>query len=366
MGITAISGPGINYGITLSSSGAVNEYNEDRGPSLVDLGEGTMDPRQFFSYKPGNRAGTPVYGWAGAFGGPVVDFVPIASNSSGIALSQSSTGAASGQITVTSSANSSSFRLISAFQPSSGGASVSVVMIDGFQGGFAVGQGSTGQLLGQGCGFGSAGLSSGLPSGTVQLWNPLVMCGRGVTISSTGNASGATFTIAGFDVYGLFMTASLTGPNNSTVTTLKAFKYILSSGVTWSGGAGSSSVSVGVSDIYGFPLYVDHPAYATIWTGPSSGATLVSLSTGAHVFGFGSSLGTVPTSITFPTSLTSTPTTPDVRGTFNSTAATAISNGTAASSGTANRITMNISPKVTGLGLVTQSNTWGLTGLPQA
>lgn len=352
MTITANSGPTIAYGITLSSSGAAAEYNEDRGPSLNDLGEGTLDPRAPFNYKPGNRAGAPVFGWAGCFGGPVGDFVPIALSTNGIAATQSAS-AASGTLTLQTSANSSSFRLISGFVGSTMAVAYPVLMLDGYQNGIAVGPGTTtipNSSLPQ-----VVGLPFG-QSGAIRLWDPVTSIGRCLTISSTGNDSANTYTITGFDVYGMLMTAKLAGPNNATVTTLKAFKYILSSGVSFSGG-GSSAVQVGTADVYGFPLYVEHPAYATIWWGPSSGATLVSLSTGAHAFGLGSSVGfNLGSSVTNLSSLA------DVRGTFTSPAA---SNATAASSTTANRLTMNLSPGPNRLATVTQNSFWGLVGLSQ-
>jgi hypothetical protein len=372
MTITAIPGPAINYGITLSSSGNPADYNEDRGPSLNDLGEGTMDPRGPFCYKPGNRPGVPIYGWPGCFGGPVVDFVPIAANSSGIALAQSASATGGGQLTVTSSANSSSFRLISAFVPSTypAGQTVSVLMLDGYQGNFAVGQGSSSPILGAGCGFGT-GFTYTSSAGqvlttSINIWNPLIMAGRCLSITSSSNSDTANgYTISGFDVYGLAMHQTLAGPSSNTpVQTLKAFKYICSSGISFSGG-GSGSISVGVTDVYGFPLYVDHPGYITIWWGAASSAVQVTANAGAHTFGYGSSIGTVPTSTTFPSSIAVTSSLGDVRGTWSSTSQWA-SNGTAASNSSMARLTMNISPKVVGLSLISQSNFWGLVGVPQA
>src|SRR3989304_9111215 len=80
MGITAVSGPSLSYGITTTSTGGVSEYNEERGPGLQDLGVGLMDPRAAYNYKPGNPPGSAVLGLWDNKG--LVDAVPSAANSS--------------------------------------------------------------------------------------------------------------------------------------------------------------------------------------------------------------------------------------------------------------------------------------------
>ena len=59
--------------ISLTSSGADLEHNPDRGPSFADLGEGLIDPRPPFMFNPGQGSSKAFFGWAGLFGGPVVD-----------------------------------------------------------------------------------------------------------------------------------------------------------------------------------------------------------------------------------------------------------------------------------------------------
>lgn len=389
MGVTAIPGPAINYGVTLSSSGALADYNDERGPSLNDLGEGTLDPRPQFCYKPGNRPGTEVFGWPGCFGGPAVDFMPIALNTSGIAAAQSAS-AASGTVTLTTSATSSSFRSISGFVPStvpvSNPSSITVLMIDGYQGGVAVGQGSSSPILGAGCGFGTpnpafpvagpAGVGSSLNT-TINIWSPLIMGGRCFSIGNSSNTStGAQFVFNGFDVYGMAMTCTLVGPTSaggasSQVSTLKAMKYIQS--ITWTG-AGGGSIFIGTIDTFGFPLYVDSFGYAQCIVGPSTGATLATGSS-LHTFGYGSSLyGVVPPTyagISLGASIAALSSGGDVRGTYASSAAT--TGNTAASGSTGFRVVMNISPRVLNLatvginssGVTGATNVWGLVGLPQ-
>ena len=86
MGITANSGPFISYGISLSASGAVTEYNEQRGPSLVDLGDALLDPRAPYGYQPGQGASAPTMGFWGLQG--IVDFIPTTVSSNNIASQQ--------------------------------------------------------------------------------------------------------------------------------------------------------------------------------------------------------------------------------------------------------------------------------------
>jgi len=75
MGIVANSGPNITYGVTVSASGAVAGYNESRGPSLSDLGDGMLDPRSQYNYgyQPGGAVDTKAYGFYGLQG--IIDFI---------------------------------------------------------------------------------------------------------------------------------------------------------------------------------------------------------------------------------------------------------------------------------------------------
>jgi hypothetical protein len=366
MTINANTGPDVIFGCTISSSGVVQEYNEDMGPSLTYMGDGILDPRPPFTYRPGQRVGHDFFGWPGIFGGPAGDFVPITYDTSGIAAAFSASAAApaSGTLTLQTSANSSSFCLISSFHPSTYPVSttVAVLQIDGYQNGV----GPTPMGIGFGTGSGTAtslGFTSTAPAGgtgSVNLWNPEAMIGRCLLITN-GSASvadtGTTYLISGFDVYGLAMSCKIAGAGiSAAVTTPKAFKYI--SAITWtSTTAGSSTVSIGTSsNAFGFPLMVDHMAYASVYMGPSSAASLT-VSAANHTFGYGAG---------YPSSgsgAVSTSTTADVRGTYSSTYAP---NGTSASSATANRLVMVISPRVNNLGTMGPTNWWGLVGAPQA
>jgi hypothetical protein len=76
---------------------------------------------------------------------------------------------------------------------------------------------------------------------------------RAVSLTSAGNLSAGTFTVAGFDIYGQAMSEELAGPNANTVNTTKAFKSVLT--VT-SDTTSATTVSVGNSDIFGLPFLV--------------------------------------------------------------------------------------------------------------
>jgi hypothetical protein len=358
MTVTATDGPVINFGITMSSSGAQVQANEERGPSLNDLGEGTLDPRPYFDYKPGQRVGLPVYAWPGCFGGPAVDFCPITADTSGIAATFSAS-AASGtvQVALQTSATSSAIRVINSFIPSSYSTPVKVLMIDGYQNSVAVGQGSTNPAWGLGTAFGTGG--------TINIWNPAVMGGRCFTVTSASvTDTGTVYTVNGFDIYGIAMSVKINGPGSgATVTSLRAMKYIVSSGVSFVAAGGSSVVSIGVADTFGFPLYVDNPGYVSILMGPSTSAFVQFSSTnGNHTLGYGSSLGFAGIVGNSSVVATYASSNGDTRGTW---ASTAPSNATAASSTTANRLVMNVSPRVWNLASITSTNTWGLVGIQQ-
>jgi hypothetical protein len=74
---------------------------------------------------------------------------------------------------------------------------------------------------------------------------------RSVTLTSAANMSAVTMTVNGFDVYGQAMTQTIAGPNANTVSTLKAFKEIVSVAAN---GAVASTVSIGIGDVFGLPF----------------------------------------------------------------------------------------------------------------
>lgn len=318
MAITANSGPEILFGITVSASGATTSYNDQRGPSLIDLGDGMLDPRSQFGYgyQPGQGPTNNIFGFWGQQG--IVDYVPSTISSNAIAAASTGNG---GGVALTLTATGAGITVVTSIvAPETGKLAGTLLAIDGPCGG------ST-----------AAGVSFG-QSGAINIWNPNTVCGRGITIVATG-ADGGTWTIAGRDAYGFKVTEQITAAN-TPMTSKKAYKYI--SAISASTTLASTTITVGTADVYGFPLLVQHTAYTNIWWGGSSNATLVTLSTGAHVFG--SSLAVA------------TSTNGDVRGTFTS------SNGSNSSGTTVNRLVMFVSPSV-GPGATSPSSVAGLNNL---
>jgi hypothetical protein len=342
MGVTANSGPQIIYGITVSASGATGEYNDQRGPSLIDLGDGLMDPRSQYNYgyQPGQGAQTLTYGFWGQQA--IVDYIPGTISSNNIALTQVPANGTALTLTA-SGVNVTSVSCIIA--PETG----KVV---------------TGTLLciDTPCGGSSAAVVAFGQSTAVGIWNPASVCGRSIAITgSTQNDGGMYWSIAGRDVYGFKVTEQLAGSTAGstaaagiTLVSKKSYKYISAITPTNSTGTlGSTNVIVGTADTYGFPMLVQHPAYINLWIGATSSATFITANTGNH--SFGSSLPTA------------TSTNGDVRGTYASSVASSTAGGM--------RVTMFISPTIgpgatslssyAGLNQVSASNFYTLFGANQ-
>jgi|DEB0MinimDraft_3_1074331.scaffolds.fasta_scaffold01306_5 hypothetical protein len=118
---------------------------------------------------------------------------------------------------------------------------------------------------------------------------------RTVSMTSTANESGVTFTITGTDKYGAALVADLAGPNNTTVNTPQAFKTVTA--VAVDGNLTSTQVDVGSSSILGLP-------YHLLNAGKILGITEDGLTaTGTIVAGYG-------------VTEVATATTADVRGTY--------------------------------------------------
>jgi VCBS repeat-containing protein len=81
---------------------------------------------------------------------------------------------------------------------------------------------------------------------------------RCVTLTSTGNLSGVTFTITGYDRYGQRLSAAIAGPNNNTVATTKAFKSVVSIAAS---GAVGTDVTAGFNDKFGLPVFLPNIGY---------------------------------------------------------------------------------------------------------
>lgn len=283
MGITANSGPFVSFGLTHNASGGAAESNEERGPSLWDLGQGTLDPRSYFNYEPGSAVGTKIYGFFG--NRAAVDYQPFAASSNAIAAAQVPTAGAAVTLTTTGSTQGAFYTTIVA--PETGSTTGSLVAID-----------STAAYLT----FGSGG--------TVAVWNPAAGTGRtiNVAMNSTGRDVGGV-TVYGRDMYGIKMTETI--PFGSTTISsfagLKAFKYVESVVPVASATFVSTIIWVGFNDTFGLPL-------AARYSGIDTSIRLIATSS---LVGQNSS-----GPITVAATGTATSTTGDVRGTYASTTTT--------------------------------------------
>jgi hypothetical protein len=110
------------------------------------------------------------------------------------------------------------------------------------------------------------GLPTYQPFGTGFISNfylPAGALARAVSVTAVASATGGVFTVKGADYYGFPMSQTITAVANTTVTGLKAFKFIYSvtPGVT----DNSHNYSVGTSDVYGFPLIANQFPNLTIY-----------------------------------------------------------------------------------------------------
>lgn len=283
MGITANSGPFVAYGITQATSGAVSEYNEERGPSLFDLGYATLDPRSYFNYDPGSAVGTKIYGFYSNVA--LIDYVPTTLQTSALAISSAVTLAAGSAVTLAAGSSALGTYTTTIVAPENG-ATVSVIAID-----------STAQYVTYG------------QAGTVALWNPAAGAGRQLTLTPAGNSSldGGSWSIAGRDIYGIKVTETIS-VSSQFMTSRKTYKYI--SSVLAATTLGSTGIGIGFNDTFGMPLLAKN-----------TGVNLQVRLTPTASLQYGNSSGPVTTGST----ATQTATSSDSRGTYASTTA---SNGT--------------------------------------
>lgn len=296
MAVSAWTGPLVTFGQAPTS-----DYNPQGGPSLFQSGAGLIDPRSFYTYVPGMRAGKPFYGFLGTTQIPVLDVTATAAAPAALAGSQ--TPVAGTALTLASSTSAPITVGVSITRADTGAAVTGLISIHGSASGVAFGQSSY----------------------PVYIWNPTTLAARNVTVTSVGDDSGATFVVRGYDVYGYPMTETLTGATaGNTATGLKAFKYIAS--ITPAGTLSGSAVTAGIGTAFGLPLRVD--AWGQL-SGVQGTAAITSGNTTVAV-----------------TTDPATATTGDVRGTIASTGAT--------------RIIAYVSPSPSNIGSVT-----GLFGVTQ-
>lgn len=311
MSITAFSGPVISFG-----QAPYADYNPEVGPSLFTNGTGILDPRQQFTYEPGQALGNITAGWLGTNRILTVNGIPMTLSATIIAaannvvsgtpmtlqstttdgrsatttINRADTGAAVSVIELdppvavaTASASSGATTLNVTAMTAPGGHTYNRIAIGMVVSGTGIATGTT--VVGFGTGGGGIGtyilsaattavISSGTitfrgagttnlapfgQAGTIQLWNPSCMISRAVSVTcNNASGTGGVFTVRGFDVYGLPMTEALTSAPGSalTVNGKKAFKYIYS--VTPGFTDATYTYSVGTQDVIGLPLRSDY------------------------------------------------------------------------------------------------------------
>lgn len=260
MSKAAFAGPIIAFGVGNAGTGyTVGESNPDLGPSVFCEGTALLDMR--WGYHPGQASSHGIFAWGPSIMVPVLDVV---------AATLTATAIAAAALAV---------------------AGTPMTLVTSTAAGVTVGQSITNALTGAAVtGLLSLGGVRTTPSvvnfggtgqtGIVNLYDPTKMLSRAVRIvSAGGDDTLATFTVAGYDVYGFPMTEAIIGANAGTATGKKAFAYIAS--VTPSGTIGSTTVSVGTTDIFGFPLRIDTFGYAQLFVATSGAVpTLVTANTG--------------------------------------------------------------------------------------
>jgi hypothetical protein len=265
-----------------------------------------MDPRAFYTKPVGSAAGKVGYGWytSNCF---VIDAVPSQLAAANIAAAQVPVAATA--MTLVSSSGSGITVNSSVVNPATGLTVTGLLAIDTAMAPVK---------------FGTSTFEE------VACWDPTKAIARNIRITSVGNDSTATFTVRGYDVYGIAMSETITGANAGIASGAKAFKYIAS--VTPAGTLSGSNASVGTGDVFGLPLRADLFPYTRIFWNNAA----ITASTG-----FTAAVTTDP----------ATATTGDTRGTY---AVQSASDGT-------KRLTVWVQPTLSALSSVT-----GLLGITQA
>lgn len=247
MAVTAEEGPLVTFGQAVAPP---NSSNPNVGPNMWYMGDAIMDPRAQYTYQPGDRGGRPVYGWGTSTAIPIADQAPSTASTTNIVNAQTPTAGTA--LTLVSS-SAAGITVGCAITSASTGLAVTGLL------GIDVNSATNTQVP---VIFGTGGTGAG---GSQTLWNPLWALGRCLILTTNGDDTAGTYVISGYDIYMFPMTQTLTGVNNSTVSTTKAFKYITS--ITPAGTIASTSVSVGTTDTFGLPLRTDRFPYLSVWWG---------------------------------------------------------------------------------------------------
>jgi len=203
-------------------------------PSVDCAGAGTQDAR--WPWNSGSTSSSPeAVGWYQTGVHPVLDVVPATATTTSLAAAQVPVAAT--PLTLVSS--------------SGAGIVVSNAAWVAMPSGNTIASGSL--FVDSVPVYQKFGVTSG-EAGNTWFYDAATMLSRCVRIHSVGDDSNATFTVAGYDIYGYPLTATVTGATaGNDAVTLKAFKVITS--ITPAGTLSGSNVSAGLVDTIGLPLY---------------------------------------------------------------------------------------------------------------
>lgn len=329
MGITALSGPELSFGVTVKNStdgitGIPSDYNDQRAPDVSDLGFSMLDPRAAYNYSPGAAVTNYIYAFYGNRG--YVDYVPTTASTIAIVANTASSGTSALTLQAASSARGTySTDLIA---PESGATVSSVLTFDSSAASLAYNS------------FGQ--------SGTIRTWAPGWGTGRCVQVVTSSYTDSAV-TVSGRDAYGYKLTETIAISSNGSITSSfggigrKAFKFITA--VTNSSAPSSTGISVGTTDRFGVPLYTPYLGCdITVRVSSTTGTqnAEVALSSATFTLAQGSTV-------------TATSTTADVRGVYISSLA---SDGTV-------RLQISVTPAASAVAAVTPADLSPLFGATQ-
>jgi len=255
MPTTSYSGPLVVYGQAPASQLPTSGYNPAAGPSLFYGAAGMLDPRfqqNVMGANVPNAAAVIRYaGFQDSANTIAIDVVPPTLGAAVIAAAQVPTAGTALTKVSTTGAGITVLSAVTFIQPGNVNLPSGTLCID---------QVPT-TVVG--------GLSA-----SVGVYDPSKIMARNVTITSVGNDSAATFLVSGWDTYGIPMSERITGANATIAAGKKAFKFVAS--IVPAGTLSGSNVSVGVGDVFGFPLYSAAFTYLQIWWN----SALISATTG--------------------------------------------------------------------------------------
>ena len=289
MGITALIGPNLTFGVTVKNStdgitGVSADYNNQRSPNVADLGNSMMDPRAAFQYQPGDSVSSPLYAFYNNVG--YVDYAPTTASTIAIVANTASSGTSALTLQAASSARGT--YSTNTIAPESGATLTSILTLD-----------SSADSLRYNS-FGS--------DGTIRTWAPGWGTGRCIAVA-TSSYTDTPITVSGRDAYGFKLTETIAISSNGSLTSSyggigqKAFKYVTA--VTNSSVASSTGIAVGTTDRFGAPMKVPY----------LGGGITVRVSSVATIQNAAVALSSATFTLA-STAATQTSTTPDVRGVY--------------------------------------------------